>query len=64
MMSIALAKKVHTKGRESVTISPWYSSSTKNSITERKNKTQYKAVFFFAVAIVSNISAKIRQKIM
>ena len=47
IMSIARAKKVTTKGRERVSISPLKVNNRKNAATEAKNNIQYKPFDLF-----------------
>ena len=55
MISIARAKKVTTKGRARVSISPLNANNRKNTATDAKNNNQYKPFDLFWVSISKNL---------
>ena len=63
MISIALTKKVQTKGRIRVKYSKWVATATANAPAEIKNNNQYTAVFFFCCSMEENLCKSRRNEL-
>jgi hypothetical protein len=55
MISSAFANHVHTKGSVKMQTPPIYLYSTKKAATDKRKRTQYKPVDFFASSIVKSL---------